>query len=87
MDCRHKHTDPDPPVGAYICPRCGSEEFGIDVSQNPSCMFLHEEDILVCTDCKLKINGEVFAAIYLGEVRLIKCPHCKGTHIVRARAT
>lgn len=87
MRCNAKHTKYQPRTREWRCPECGdgADSFIIEESDDVShddCHKLHENDFLRC-DCGYTASGKDYAALLARKKGLIKCPHCKGTGLIK----
>ena len=89
--CVAKHTVPQVPTRHFNCPNCGAKvgDWCIDlaaVGAHDDCTLLHVEDELYCSKCQYGTYGKQFAAHYAKQQGLTKCPHCRGTGVVKKEA-
>jgi len=95
--CGFKHAVPQVPDKHWRCPSCGSKSHCKD-PDDPSretdgwiiddpiccdCEELHEQDILNCYICDASMTGAEYAEWYAKKAKMVKCPHCKGTGLVK----
>lgn len=89
MECGYKHTKYQPTDEEFVCPKCGSSEFflqegpGVDTDEGVECELLHDEDLVMCEDCRHEVFGKRLANMILKKEKLVRCPHCKGRGYVQ----
>ena len=90
MTCQAKHTKYQPDDSEWNCPKCGSkldegmfilEEWDEDADED--CKLLHDNDTIRCHACENEWTGKSLAAAFVKKNNLVKCPHCKGTGMVK----
>jgi hypothetical protein len=98
MSCARKHTKYQPTNEEFKCPRCGAtpdtdpqfvQEPPEDVwgSMDDSCDKLHDDDMCNCNRCEYGVSGKGFAARLAKQHKLVPCPHCRGTGLVKKEGT
>jgi len=86
--CTEKHAKFQPTDDQWKCPKCGAGNNGgesmfyIDESPNGDCELLHNEDYIVCVECKSSWTGKRLSTVMVDALSLEKCPHCAGTGFI-----
>lgn len=92
--CRAKHTEFQPSLEEWFCPKCGAspdggfivETFSDDIGSHEECEALHTQDRLDCGKCGYSGSGTAFAKAVAKKANLVPCPHCKGHGFVKGPA-
>ena len=86
MNCTAKHTKYQPTDEEWSCPKCGDSEWFVydrDESAVDECGKIHSSDVLFCEKCNHSETGQAFALRLQRKQKLVPCPHCKGSGLVK----
>lgn len=98
MKCLAKHAKYQIPEDEWNCPECGIgteclndeghtvEGLIIETTADGAhgdCSLLHDEDVVVCCQCKKDWTGKQLSKIVAKAANMVTCPTCHGKGMVK----